>query len=250
MNNYDQSFADYYDLFYAQKDYASEAGFISGLCSGKTMGKVLELAGGTGNHCAHLHTLCEEYVFTEKSDRMLSIARSKLKDPRINFLPMDMTNFVLPDSKFDVILCLFDSIGYLLSNENITKTFENVRDHLTDQGIFVMEYWHAAPFLKGYEPTRVKEFKSGRHKILRISDTQLDYDQQKGIVNYTVLDIDENQQVKTYKEQHENRFFLPLEMESILDGAGLEEMHRYGGYNSQRSINADAWHIVSVSRKR
>jgi SAM-dependent methyltransferase len=43
------------------------------------------------------------------------------------------------DEKFDVILCVFDSINHILDFEDWKKLFMNVRNHLSSNGVFIFD---------------------------------------------------------------------------------------------------------------
>ncbi len=49
-----------------------------------------------------------------------------------------MIDFII-DEKFDVILCVFDSINHLLDFEDWKKMFVNVKKHLSPNGLFIFD---------------------------------------------------------------------------------------------------------------
>jgi SAM-dependent methyltransferase len=96
---------------------------------------LLEIACGTGNV---LEPLSGHYEVSglDLSPRMLDVAKAKL--PNVPFYEGDMTNFEL-DSKFDVILCIFDSINHLVDFDHWEATFDKVKAHLNEGGVFVVD---------------------------------------------------------------------------------------------------------------
>ncbi len=96
---------------------------------------LLELACGTGNV---LKELLSDYKVTglDLSTEMLEIAKSKLPD--ITFHAADMTSFNLHE-KFDVIVCLFDSVNHLLTFELWEALFDRAKEHLNTSGVFIMD---------------------------------------------------------------------------------------------------------------
>jgi len=134
--------AEYYDLIYATKDYKSEAEEIKKIVKKykKSAGsELLEIATGTGRH---IEFLVDDFVITatDKSRKILDIARKKNKNLSITFDMVDMVNFDL-NKKFDVILCLFSSIGYTRTKSNLKKTIKNFSHHLKKGGIVIIEPW-------------------------------------------------------------------------------------------------------------
>ncbi|OQA19375.1 MAG: dTDP-3-amino-3,4,6-trideoxy-alpha-D-glucopyranose [bacterium ADurb.Bin363] len=65
---------------------------------------------------------------------------AKTKNPGGNYFAGDMKDFNT-GKKYDVLMCLFSSIGYVLTPENLTKTFICFRKHLNDRGIVIVEPW-------------------------------------------------------------------------------------------------------------
>ena len=67
---------------------------------------------------------------------MLAVARSKLPD--IPFSESDMTTIEL-GRRFDVITCLFGSIGYLPDAETLRLAIDRMACHLSPDGILLVE---------------------------------------------------------------------------------------------------------------
>lgn len=96
---------------------------------------LLELACGTG---AILKILGKYYDVAglDLSSQMLAIARKKL--PHVRFYRKDMVRFDL-GTKFDVIICVFDSINHVLRFPDWQKIFRNVTRHLEPDGLFLFD---------------------------------------------------------------------------------------------------------------
>ena len=96
---------------------------------------LLELACGTG---AILKILAKSYDVAglDLSPQMLSLARKKL--PHMRFYRRDMVRFDLR-RKFDVIICVFDSINHVLKFADWKKIFRNAARHLEEDGLFLFD---------------------------------------------------------------------------------------------------------------
>ena len=79
------------------------------------------------------------------SKEMLTIAKNKIK--KGNFYHQDMTSFSL-NKKFDVILCIYDSINHLLKFADWTKVFKNSSKHLNENGLLIFDVNTLAKFDK------------------------------------------------------------------------------------------------------
>jgi ubiquinone/menaquinone biosynthesis C-methylase UbiE len=72
------------------------------------------------------------------SAEMLEIARARC--PGVPFYQADMVHFDLGRS-FDVITCLFSSIAYVRTVENMYAAVTSMAHHLNPQGILFIEPW-------------------------------------------------------------------------------------------------------------
>ena len=97
--------------------------------------KVLEIACGTGSVLKLLEKKYGVYGL-DISTGMLSLAKKKVKSGE--FFHQDMTKFNI-DEKFDIILCVFDSINHLLKFSQWQQVFSRVNRHLVDDGIFIFD---------------------------------------------------------------------------------------------------------------
>lgn len=67
---------------------------------------------------------------------MLQVAARKV--PNAKLYHQNMVDFTI-DEKFDVILCVFDSINHLLDFDDWKKMFANVKKHLNPNGLFIFD---------------------------------------------------------------------------------------------------------------
>jgi SAM-dependent methyltransferase len=137
---------------------------------------LLELACGTG---AILKILGKSYqvVGLDLSPQMLSLARKKL--PHVRFYRKDMVRFELA-TKFDVIICVFDSINHVLKFGNWQKIFRNAARHLEKEGLFLFDINTEAKLERLINaPTWVHKF--GRNlEFINVTDGQ------RGIANWNI----------------------------------------------------------------
>jgi trans-aconitate methyltransferase len=129
-----------YDALYEFKDYAREAGQIHDLIrqySRGTSTTLLDVAAGTGKHLAQLRRFYAVEGLDESPD-MLAAARQSLPDVRLH--EASMVDFQL-DNTFDVITCLFSSIGYVLTVDALNQTLMTFAHHLNAGGLAIVEPW-------------------------------------------------------------------------------------------------------------
>lgn len=135
MSNY-SVFAQFYDA--AMGDMGAKIDFLKSLIKtynpdAKT---VLEVASGTGTV---LEGLVSDYEVSgvDLSPEMVAVSKEKLSgvDIRVG----DMTDFNFK-KKFDVVLCVYDSINHLPEWRQWEATIANAHKHLNDNGILIFDF--------------------------------------------------------------------------------------------------------------
>ena len=131
--------AEFYDLFYDEKDYAGEAARVRELVAARYPGArtLLDVACGTGRHLEFLASSFE-VEGTDLDNGMLAIAHQRLPD--VAFHRADMRDFDLGRT-FDVVTCLFSSIGYVQTVENLGHAVTAMARHLAPSGVLLIEPW-------------------------------------------------------------------------------------------------------------
>ena len=253
MSSYIGRHAQLYDLFYAQKPYSQEGEFVHSCLKsyGKDIRRILELACGTGSHAFALEKCGYTVVATDYSEDMLVRAREKaqVRSSRVDFRLQDMRRLNIPDGPFDAVVSLFDSIGYVLTNEAIKAVLDSINDQLREGGLLVLEFWHAGAFLKYFEPVRVRFFPMDSGQVLRISETQLDRSQALAHVSYTIVELQNDGHYQLMRETQSNRFFQIQEMENFLMGSGFAALKWFAGFKEVEPIDDQTWHVVAVAKK-
>jgi SAM-dependent methyltransferase len=246
--------AELYDLFYADKPYEAEARFVQACLQrygARPACRVLELACGTGRHARALAGLGYEVVAIDRSEPMLACARRGQDAPGaapVTFLRQDMLALQVAGSPFDAAVCLFDSIGFVQTNEAIRQVLDGVRRHLQPGGLFVFEFWHAPAMLRRYEPVRVRRWPTPGGEIVRIAETRLDVPRQLAEVRYTIFEPAADGRYQASQETQVNRYFLVQEMASRLEEAGFSALGWFGGFDFALAVTEDTWHVVAVAR--
>ncbi|MCP4139902.1 MAG: class I SAM-dependent methyltransferase [Chloroflexi bacterium] len=131
--------AKYYDLIYAFKDYEKEAKDIKDLIKKEhpTAKSILDVACGTAEHAKYLS---REFQIDgiDMEPEFVEIAQSKISTAQ--FWQADMSDFSLPQ-RYDVVQCLFSSIGYLQEEQQVVDALICFKNHLNPNGIILVEPW-------------------------------------------------------------------------------------------------------------
>jgi SAM-dependent methyltransferase len=136
---FSESVALYDSLYTKMKNYEDEAAqvrtWINNLRPAATT--MLDVACGTGEHAKYL----KDYFQIDGIDlnpEFLKIAQSKNSGGL--YKVADMADFDL-GQKYDVLICLFSSIGYVLTQEKLNKTVGCFAKHLKPDGVMIIEPW-------------------------------------------------------------------------------------------------------------
>jgi SAM-dependent methyltransferase len=209
--------AEFYDAIYAFKDYAGEAARVAALVrsahpSARTM---LDVACGTGEHARRL---AQDHGFEvdglDLDAGLLRVARRK--HPSGHFFEADMCDFAL-ENRYDVVLCLFSSIGYLVTLERTRRALECFRRHLRHDGVVLVEPWFPPGGLEDGRVFRLTGVYRGR-PVERVSRNEID-----GRISRLHFDyrIEMPDGIEHASEVHELGLFTADEMAMAFQEAGL-----------------------------
>ena len=132
--------AQYYDRIYSFKDYASETEKLIGWIKEHRQSngiRLLDVACGTGQHLEHLGESFDVEGL-DLSPELVELAQQR--NPGMTYHCADMRTFDLASS-YDVITCLFSSIGYMTTIENLRAAVANMARHLVPGGVLTIEPW-------------------------------------------------------------------------------------------------------------
>ena len=214
--------AQYYDEIYASvdKDYKTEAAKAHTIVqrykqsNGKSM---LDVACGTGIHTGYF-TRYYQVEGIDLDSKMLAVARKK--HPNVRFHQGDMTDFDL-GRQFDVIVCLFSSIGYVKTKSRLQKAIKNMGNHLLSGGVLLVEPWF-----------RPEQWHPGRASMTQVNQPDLkivrmSYSRQRGKISFIDFEylIGTAKGIEHYTEIHELGLFTHQEYMDAFKAAKLTVTH-------------------------
>jgi len=224
--------AKYYDLIYHWKDYEKEADSIKNLIKKykKSDGnQLLDVGCGTGKH---LECFIDDFSCTgiDINNEMVGVAKTKFKNAI--FEQGDMINFNLK-TEFDVILCLFSSIGYVKTYSNLEKTMLNFKNHLKKGGVLIIEpwftksaYWVGTPGMTTYDGEDVK--------IARLNSTKIEGDLSIMEMHYLIAEKDKD--VIHFADTHELGLFETNKTLDFMEKSGLKAEFLKDGLMEDRGL--------------
>ena len=224
--------ARYYDLIYSWKDYQKEAATIRRLIAkykSSSGNDLLEVACGTGRHIQYLK---DEFrvLGTDISAGMLGVARQNVKGAR--FQRADMVTLNL-GKEFDVIICLFSSIGYIKTSADLKRTLQNFGRHLKKGGVVIIEPWLTKETFYNGRP-QMTTYGDDHIKIARLNVSKV-----RG--NVSILDMhylvaEKDKTVKHFVDRHELSMFESQQILKFMRQAGLRAKFIRNGLMKGRGL--------------
>jgi SAM-dependent methyltransferase len=208
--------ASFYDKIYSFKDYRGEAERLTAIVRGHLRSggnRLLDVACGTGLHIEYL----KESYDVEGLDinaELLEFARQR--NPDVPFHRGDMIDFDLGRT-FDVVTCLFSSIGYVKTLDNVEKAAACMARHLVPGGVLVVEPWFTPD--AWHAPSVHSLFiDEPELKIARVNTSFVE-----GRLSYFDLHylVGTPEGTEHFVERHELGLFETDEMLAALSGVGL-----------------------------
>jgi len=205
-----------YDILYSFKDYPAESQMIIDLIQ-KEMPHartVLDVACGTAEHAKYLS---QKYQVDglDLDPEFVRIASEK--NPQGSFYHADMRDFDLGIT-CDVILCLFSSIGYVKTLENVVKTLACFKRHLNPGGVILVEPWFT-PDVWQVGSMHMLPAETDDLKVCRINTSGREGD--ISILDFHYL-VGTEGKIEYFTERHELGLFTVGEMMAAFSGADLD----------------------------
>jgi SAM-dependent methyltransferase len=211
--------ARFYDAIYSFKDYPAEAAKVDAIIKERKPDarSLLDVACGTGLHLEHLRGRYEAEGL-DLDPELLAIARERL--PGVPLHEGDMTTFDL-GRRFDAVICLFSSIGYALTVEDLTRAVAALARHVEPDGVVVVEPW-ITPDAWDEDHLGAVFVDEPDLKIARVNLPERDGRLSRFVFHYLVLT---SEGVERFEELHELGLFTHEEYVDAFRAAGLEVEH-------------------------
>lgn len=208
--------AEFYDALYAFKNYGQACNDLKELVKthkpdAKTL---LDVACGSGKHLTYLKESFEVQGL-DLNEELLNVASRRCPD--VKFHHEDMTNFDL-GQQFDAVVCLFSSIGYVCTVENLNKAIKCMVDHLVSGGVFLLEPWITKD--KYWQNHLAANYVDQPDlKIAWMYNHEMEGN--KSIFNINYL-VGTSESVESFTEQHVMGLWTEEEYEEAFRNAGIE----------------------------
>jgi ubiquinone/menaquinone biosynthesis C-methylase UbiE len=208
--------ARYYDLIYSFKDYKKETAALNTIIRKhkRSAGNdLLDVACGTGKHLEQFKGFSLHGSDLNKG--ILSIAKRRLQ--KAKFYTQDMAKLRI-GKKFDVITCLFSSIGYVKTRSGLKRTIQSFAQHLKSGGVIIIEPWFTKEQYTSGTP-HMTTYDSPQIKIARLNISDARGDMSHMDMHFTVAEKDKR--IIQFVDNHEMLMTPHEEIIRMMEETGM-----------------------------
>ncbi|HTJ35572.1 MAG TPA: class I SAM-dependent methyltransferase [Dactylosporangium sp.] len=240
---HDQDLASAYELIYtvaAGKDYQREAYEITDLIRQRNPAadSLLDVACGTGLHLSHFRHSFAHVEGLELAEPMRRAAVDRLEGITVH--AGDMRDFRLTRT-FSAVTCLFSSIGYARSVEELNRTVECLAAHLEPGGVLLLEPWFTpSQWISG--PVDIGTAADGRRHLTRMCVSRRTGTTSTLTMHYLLGETGTG--IRHWSEEHTLTLFTDEQYRDAIRQAGLRDAEWLPGVRDRRP------RISAVKRRR
>ncbi len=242
--------APLYDLLMTGVPYDDWVAYLKQLLHnrGTHPKRVLDLACGTGNVSAIL--VQEGFTVTGVDIAPDMIAEAKRKAERsslsIDYYVQDAAELDLPDEKFDLCVCLFDSLNYIIEPARLALAMRRVAQHLAPGGLFIFDinsefalknHFFDQDNLAHDEERLMYDWDSSYSSVTRLCTVEMKFWYRE-----------ESGERRAFEEVHVQYAYRADEITKMLDDAGFKDISIYQAY-TLRAPTRTSDRLFFVSRK-
>ncbi len=200
--------------------------------------RVLDASCGTGTFLMHLSSRMDyELAGFDYSLTMVKQAQEKIRQKSLH-IPVwqgDIRQFAV-SRPADVVVCLYDSINYIMTLDGIVEAINTVYDALHDDGLFIFDICTERNSIKYFDNYIDREHGANYSYIRKSS-----YDR-TGRIHRNVFHIEFDTSDYIYVEQHEQRIYYLHEIYDIVGSGKFQLLATLDGFSlrraSERSLRA------------
>jgi SAM-dependent methyltransferase len=235
---YDKLAKIYDKIFSDNQFYAKYYNFLTQIMKKKELkpNQILEIACGTGILSKYFIDNGYMVEGLDISENMLNAAREK----GLKTYKADMTCFDLK-KKYDVILCVFDSVNYIQTQSKMLSFFESVYNHLDKDGLFVFDM-NSDYKINELVPKMGNEY----HVVDDIESIWLNsHEEDTWICKMIFYEKIGDDLYQRYSEEHREKAYLLNTVLNLLHQANINSIEIYSDFNYNLPKNdSSRWFFI------
>lgn len=196
--------------------------------------KILELCCGTGRLTLPIAKDGYNICGVDYTPSMLEQAKAKASEAGldIHFIEADIRAFCLHE-KFDLIFIPFNSIHHLYKNEDLFNTLEGVKHHLKEGGLLLLDCFNPnIQYIVEAEKEQkvIAEYTTNDGREVLIKQTmRYENTTQVNRIEWHYFINGEFHSTQNL----DMRLFFPQELDSYLEWAGFNVIHKFGSFEEE-----------------
>jgi SAM-dependent methyltransferase len=243
MKGYDpiMSFGEDVAEMYCDVQRGDEIAAVAFLEQFAGRGPVLELAIGTGRIALPLAARGIRVDGVDISPAMIAQLRAKPGGDEISVTVGNFADVPVPGT-YRLIFVVWNTLFNLLTQEDQVRCFENVADHLTDDGSFVVEAFVPAFLYRLHNDQYVDA------EAIRVDEVRLDvlrHDMATQMIEESHVSLSS---AGVRLNPVVQRYAWPSELDLMARIAGLRLKYRWGGWNREPFNSTSSTHVSVYGR--
>ena len=181
------------------KRLEKEKFFFTGIFKQRKVTNLLDIGCGTGHHAQFFSDYVERITAIDPSDEMINYARKNIiKSKNIELLRGGFEDIErLVTGKYDLIVCLGNTLPLLGNRRNVKLALKNTRKKLADGGLAIFQFINFEPKINGknsyYQP---KIFSKDNRKYIFMK--HFEYGKLKTRADFIITVLDTHDKVENF----------------------------------------------------
>jgi SAM-dependent methyltransferase len=211
-------------------------------------GKLLDIACGEGSFSIALAPQGWDTAGIDQSPDMIELARkqAKLQHVDVKYFVQDMRK-PFPLSDINLVTCWYDSLNYLLTEQDLRSVFQNTWDALRPGGIFLFDMNTIYGLAVGWQRNQCY-IQQNASEVFEVHRTSYDYGHQIASVQITAF-IQQGDLWERIDELHQERGYSLDEIRACLLAAGFEVLDILGSLREMSPPKPDTSRVWIAARR-
>ena len=254
MSTFGELYADYYDVFYAAKDYDAESAAVEAVLRGQGVAPgatVVSLGCGTMGHETRLAQKGYRFIGIDRSPQMVALAEKRAAADGLAGVRVqegDMRTFAV-EHPVEAVVSLFNVLSYCRDVSELEAVFRHVHDALKPRGVFFFDAWYAPAVRSDPPRDRWKRFSRGGAELLRLTHAAPGTDGATTTLQIELLEIIGDRVARRAVEEHPVRAWDLADIEQALDRAGLALVGTSRFPRLDAPLSEEHWDVAVTARR-